>query len=267
MDYFAVISDCESILIDLADLYSKREPSRIEDLVALRLSARAFRLTISGIYIGLSGYPDSVPNIKRTVFEAWSRLLQLRMSNDPAFVAFGYLLFSKEREIQSVQSEIDFRRANGLDYANFESNLTGLEQQHDNLKQAALDAGLDPKQTAVEFRKARIGQLIKEWDYPELKRFYQVDYSTDCGFVHASDAASYTFSSIDKDRVLLDLGPSSSPDCLAFAWDVATCLCGAIAATAEAFGCADIIARSRALLEVVGHLTDQVYRIIRSPKT
>jgi len=253
---FSLVIEFEHILVDLISLYGKQSPARIQDYVALLLAVGAFRSGISGIYMSLSGYPDSARNLNRTILEIWIRLMY--MSDDPEATAIGYLLYGKGKEIWSLQAEIAFRESRGMECGEFRTNLIALERQNENLKKLALDAGLDPEETRRKYKIAGVRKMVKDLGIPELKRCYEVDYRYDCDYAHSNSASSHLFALHFGDKVTFDIGPLDYKDCLATAWDLVGRLGGAISGAAEIFGNEDVSTRAHTLMDRVNELSDKI---------
>ncbi len=255
-EHFSIVHEYENIIMDFMEAYSKHDPVRIQDYVAILLAVRSFRLTISGVYLGLSGYPDSIPNLERTVIEILVRLIQIR--TNPSEGAIGYLLSGKEEQIKAVNAEIEFRRVKGLDYSGFESSLDTLRRQYADLEGKALEIGCDPNKSIRNYGKLNVGQLIEKWGHPELKRAYNVDFRNTCGFIHERNTATYLYSWSQKDKTWFHLGPAFQEECLAAAWDIVRVLGASIASAAEVFEDLAIIEKTRRLLQRVNEMSESI---------
>jgi hypothetical protein len=110
-EFLPLVEDMDSIAGEVFARPTSPFSDRPQDHVVSVLVARAFRLTVSSLYIGLGGYPDSGTNLERTVWEISIRLLD--MTRAPAAAALGFLLDGTASEIAQVGAELDHRRRNG----------------------------------------------------------------------------------------------------------------------------------------------------------
>ncbi|MGP8321659.1 MAG: DUF5677 domain-containing protein [Methanosarcinaceae archaeon] len=257
-EHFSIVYEYENILTSFIEVYSKRDPVRFQDYVALLLVIRSFRLTISGIFLSLSGYPDSLPNLNRTVFEIWIRLIHIK--TNPSEGAIGYLLSGKDEEIKAISAEIEFRRGKGMEYSGFDNNLVILKKQYADIESKALEIGCDPNKSIRNYGKLNVGQLIKKWGYPELKRAYAVDFRYSCGFIHERNVASYLYSWGEIDKTWFHLGPAVQEECFVAAWDIVRDLGMSIASAAEVLEDLIIIEKTQRLLQRVNEMTESISR-------
>jgi hypothetical protein len=107
-DFLALVADIDSVAGEVFARPTSPFSDRPQDYVVSVLVARAFRLTVSALYIGLGGYPDSGTNLERTVWEISIRLLD--MTRARADAALGFLLEGTASEIAQVEAELDHRR-------------------------------------------------------------------------------------------------------------------------------------------------------------
>jgi len=255
-EHFSIMYEYENVLASFMEIYSKRDPVRFQDYVAILLAVRSFRLTISGISLGFSGYPDSVPNLNRTVFEIWIRLIHIKTS--PSEGAIGYLLSGKEEEIKAISAEIEFRRGKGIDLSGLDKSLATLRKQYADLESKALEIGCDPNKSIRDYGRLNVGQLIGKWGYPELKRAYAVDFRNTCGFIHERNEATYLYSWSEIDKTWFHLGPAVQEECFVAAWDIVRVLSASIASAAEVLEDLVIMDKTQHLLQRVNEMTESI---------
>lgn len=116
-----LIEEFDSVAKGLTERDMSIDSDRPHDYIVPVLAVRSYRLAISAIWNALSGFPDSVPNLIRTIFEIGIRLLD--MTDDPVAASLGYLMQGAQEEVSTIQEELNFRRENGHECGNLEKNL------------------------------------------------------------------------------------------------------------------------------------------------
>lgn len=159
---------------------------------------QTFRHTLSGISTALTGYPDAVSNLQRTVMETSVRLLY--MKKDPVAVALAMLIGSRRRLIAVLRSEVDYRKAEGIDLMNFERNLEGLRKQVSALENAANKRGLDVNAIMRRYDKKTFWDICKDKDVC-LTKWYKVSFGALSLAVHGNE--------LDFDRTVFSKGDST----------------------------------------------------------
>ena len=183
---------------------------RPQDYVVSILVARAFRLTVSSLYIGLGGYADSASNLDRTTWEIGIRLLD--MTSQPIAAALGFLLDSAASEISHVQAELSYRQINSEPIHLLAKNLAVLQRHYELLKQATRDRHLDPDRIRRTHGRLNIREVCKRFD---IEKAYLVDYAFNSAYVHEKNAASSEYVIEGEHERQFHLGPVGSPDAAA----------------------------------------------------
>lgn len=175
--YIPILDHVVAKIIDRPLSYAYERP---QDFVTAILSVRAFRLTIGGLHIASSGYPDLTPNISRTVWEISLRLLLLK--ENPIKGSIGYLLFGVSEEIKSLDAEIEHRKSRQQVLGKLERNRKTIKEYHDELKAIAKKRGINPDQAQKEFGKINTKKLCKKYG---IGKAYKVNFAFQSGFIHA----------------------------------------------------------------------------------
>lgn len=175
---------------------------RPQDYVVSILVTRAFRLTISSLYIGFGGYPDSGTNLERTIWEIGIRLLD--MTAAPAAAALGFLLDGAASEIAQIEAELAHRQVNGQPVHLLPQNRERLQGQQNTLECAARDKGLDPERIRRAHGKLNIRDVCKRFG---IEKAYLVDCAFTTAYVHEKNAASSSYVIEKEDDRQFHLGP------------------------------------------------------------
>jgi hypothetical protein len=130
---------------------------RPQDYVVSILTARALRLTVSALYIGLGGYPDSANNLERTAWEISIRLLD--MTTAPVAAALGFLLDGAASEISQAQAELDHRRTNGEPVHLLPENISRLKVH--SMRSSGLPATVG--WTPIECGASTVGSTFEKY--------------------------------------------------------------------------------------------------------
>lgn len=176
---------------------------RPQDYVASILAVRCFRLAISAVYVALSGFPDSSPNIYRTIWEITIRLLD--MTTDPVAGSLGYLLAGSRQKLSVASAERDHRVADGLPpSAALESRIMDYQARHERFEALAVARDLDPLK--LERRYGRLN-FREACDRLGIEKAYTVNYAFASGYAHERDIATQDFCSSDQDDRCFEMGP------------------------------------------------------------
>lgn len=175
---------------------------RPQDYVVSVLVTRAFRLTISSLYIGLGGYPDSGTNLERTVWEIGIRLLD--MTEAPVAAALGFLLDGTASEIGQVEALLDHRQRNGLPVHRLPRNLERLRKHYEVLGRLARERGLEPELVRRTHGRLNVREVCKRFG---VDNAYLVDYALTTGYVHEKNLATSDYVIERKDERQFHLGP------------------------------------------------------------
>jgi hypothetical protein len=175
---------------------------RPQDYVVSILVARAFRLTVSSLYVGLGGYPDSATNLERTAWEISIRLLD--MTTAPVAAALGFLLDAAALEISHVQAELDHRQANREPLHLLPQNRQQLQAHYDALERFVRDRSLDPEQIRRAHGRLNIREACKRFG---IEKAYLVDYALNSAYVHEKNAASSDYVIEKENERQFHLGP------------------------------------------------------------
>ena len=157
---------------------------RPQDYVVSILIVRCFRLFISGILLAVSGYPDVVAGVIRSMAEIWLLLLEIR--SHPVETSLGYMLHSVEEEIVTMQRELDHLKASGTTTLNLPENLEVWRNFHSDLQSVARARGQCAKKIENQFSRLTIRDICRRND---IEKYYFVNYkfqSILCHGLHAS---------------------------------------------------------------------------------
>lgn len=205
-DFLALVENMDLIAGEVFARPTSPFSDRPQDYVVSVLVARAFRLTVSSLYIGLGGYPDSGTNLERTVWEISIRLLD--MTRAPAAAALGFLLDGTASEIAQVEAELDHCRVNGQPVHLLPKNRERLQGHYDALGRFVRDQGLDPEQIRRTHGRLNIREVCKSFG---IEKAYLVDYALTTAYVHEKNAASSDYVIDGKDQRQFHLGPVGTP--------------------------------------------------------
>jgi len=205
-DFLDLVEEMDSIVAAIFARPTSPFSDRPQDYVVSILVARAFRLTVSSLYIGLGGYPDSGTNLERTVWEISIRLLD--MTTAPAAAALGFLLDSTASEIGHVQAELDHRRVESQPVHLLPENRDRLQNHYDALGCFARDRGFDPEQIRRSHGRLNIREVCRRFG---VEKAYLVDYAFTTAYVHEKNAASSEYVIDRKDQRQFHLGPVGVP--------------------------------------------------------
>ena len=205
-DFLALVEDMASIAGAIFARPTSPFSDRPQDYVVSVLVARAFRLTVSSLYIGLGGYPDSGTNLERTVWEISIRLLD--MTTAPAAAALGFLLDGTTSEIAQVAAELEHRQVNGEPVHLLPTNRERLQAHYDALARFARDQGLDPEHIHRKHGRLNIREVCKSFN---IEKAYLVDYALTTAYVHEKNSASSDYVIERKGERHFLLGPIGTP--------------------------------------------------------
>lgn len=179
---------------------------RPQDYVVSVLVTRAFRLTISSLYLGLGGYPDSATNFQRTVWEIGIRLLD--MTTAPVAAALGFLLDGAASEVSQVEAELDHRQRHGLPVHLLPRNLETLRAHYERLGRLARDRDLDPEAVRRAHGRLNVREVCRRFG---VEKAYLVDYALTTGYVHEKNLATSDYVIERPDERQFHLGPVGVP--------------------------------------------------------
>lgn len=205
-DFLDVIEEMDFVAGRIFARPTSPTADRPQDYVILILVARAFRLTVSSLYIGLGGYPDSTANLERTVWEISIRLLD--MTRAPAAAAPGFLLDGAAAEVAQMKAELAHRQVNSEPVHRLPKNIERAQEHHDALARFTRERGFDPEQIRRKHGRLNIRQVCKEFG---VEKAYLVDYAMGSAYVHEKRMASSDYVIEAKDGRGFHLGPSELP--------------------------------------------------------
>lgn len=174
---------------------------RPQDFVMAFLVTRSFRLFISSLNLSLSGYPDSTPNIERTIFEINLRFLQIK--KDPLKASLGFLLHSIDEELEPLKFAMEF-----LDISDkhlLEINILNLEKYYHDVERIINDLNFDPQKLKKIFGKLNVANTLSEFPIA-----YKITYKNMCGFSHEKLLANFYFYEQTDVKKKFLLGPTIS---------------------------------------------------------
>jgi len=176
---------------------------RPQDYVACVLIVRCFRLAVPAIYVALSGFADSSPNMYRTVWEITVRLLD--MAANPYAGSLGYLLAGASEELSVAKSERDHRATEGLPASEaLELNIKDFEARHKELQNLALARDLDPVRIERRYGRLNFRETCKRLG---IENAYLVNYAFASGYAHEKNIATGDFSALGDGERQFELGP------------------------------------------------------------
>jgi hypothetical protein len=143
------------------------------------VTARAFRLTISALYLGLSGYPDSGVNLQRTVWEISVRLLD--MAAEPVAAALGFLLHGVASEVSHMEVEAAHRQKADFPLGSLPANLERWRTYRASLVSEAVRRGFDAETLQRRYGRLNVRDACRRFG---IEKAYQVDYAVASGYVH-----------------------------------------------------------------------------------
>ena len=176
---------------------------RPQDYVACVLIVRCFRLAVPAIYVALSGFADSSPNMYRTVWEITVRLLD--MTANPVAGSLGYLLAGANEQLSVAKSERDYRAAEGLRVSEvLDLNIKDFEARYEELQNLALARDLDPVRTQRTYGRLNFREACKRLG---IEKAYLVNYAFASGYAHEKNIATGDFSTLGDGERQFELGP------------------------------------------------------------
>jgi hypothetical protein len=205
-DFLDLVEDMDRVAGEILARPTSPFSDRPQDYVVSVLVARAFRLTVSSLYIGLGGYPDSATNLERTTWEISIRLLD--MTTAPAAAALGFLLDGTAAEMSQVEAELNHRRGMGQPVHLLPNNRARLQERYDALGRFARERGFDPEKIRRTHGRLNIREVCKRFG---VEKAYLVDYGLTTSYVHEKNAASSDYVIEGKDERQFHLGPVGTP--------------------------------------------------------
>ena len=161
---------------------------RPQDYVISILVTRSFRLAISGIRLALSGYPDSVPNLDRTIFEISIRLLDI--GGNPISGSLGYLIQGSAEEISAMEAELNHRTKTGEVTGNLGVNLESMRKHMSLYESLARRHNLNPRKIQKQHGILNVRNVCKKYG---IEKAYFVDYCYYSSHVHEKNVATSEF--------------------------------------------------------------------------
>lgn len=197
-----LVAEADALVARLVDRPLSYAEERPQDYVASILAVRSFRLSTSAIWLAASGYPDSAPNLIRTVWEIGIRLLDLKVS--PVAGALGFLLEGEQIKVATMKAESDYRLARGEATGNLDANMQAAREMISSLEAFSLRHGLDPVKIRKSHGRLKFGAICREHG---IEKAYFVNYRDMTGYAHESNLASNEFFAASHGRGRFDLGP------------------------------------------------------------
>jgi hypothetical protein len=179
-----LVSDVDLAVQRVVDRQTSYASERPQDYVVSILIVRSFRLFISTIILGASGYADIVPNLGRSIMEIGLLLLEIR--SNPVPTSLGYMLHSAQEEIITMETELGRSRAKGADVLNLPTNLEEWRHFHSDLASLARDKGLCAEEIERSFARTSIRSLCKRHG---IEEYYLVNYKFSSLFTHCLHAS------------------------------------------------------------------------------
>jgi hypothetical protein len=201
--FLELIHECNQIVCMLLDRELAHASVRPQDFVVAILSVRAFRLTISSLYLALSGYPDSSPTLDRSVFEIAMRLLDLTTA--PEAASLGYLIQGATEEISTMKAEIEHRNREGAPFGNLQENLHSMQEHVQLLEGLCRAKGIDPERARKRHGNLNFRQTARDFG---IEKAYLVDYAYASSHVHEKNVATSIFYSETPEGRDFSLGPA-----------------------------------------------------------
>lgn len=184
-DLLGLVEEMDNLVGAILARPTSPSSERPQDFVVSLLVARAFRLTVSSLYIGLGGYPDSEQNLQRTVWEIGVRLLDIMSA--PVHAAFGYILDGLASEIARMEAELEHRRAASEPVHQLPANLDAYRKEFADLSAAAQARDLAPELVRRRHGRLNIREVCKRFG---IEKAYLVDYASASNYVHEKGAAA-----------------------------------------------------------------------------
>lgn len=199
-----LIEEEDRLLSNLLDRETSWASERPQDYVSCVLSARAFRLTVSAIFISLSGYPDTAPNLIRSIWEISVRLLDL--CDNPVSGALGYLLKGSTDEIRMMETELKHFLDTKANIGQLETNLQTCKDDRTKLRATASSHGLDPDLIEKRHGKMNVKKICAR---NGIEKSYKVDYTFGSLFAHSHHASMDGLIQNYENARLFILGPNT----------------------------------------------------------
>ena len=158
-DPLSLVQECDKIVSRIVARPLSYACERPQDFVAALLTTRSFRLCISAIRISLSGYPEMVPNLTRTIWEIglWLFLIQ----NDPIGASLGFLLSGVEQEIEMMENDLQQRYSGKEHLGNLPKNLQTWKDYREALEGIIRKHGLSLEEIQKKYEKLSPWKVCK----------------------------------------------------------------------------------------------------------
>lgn len=246
-DFLDIVGEMDSLVGRIFARPTSPMAARPQDYVVSILVARGFRLTITSLYIGLGGYPDSGANLERTIWEISIRLLD--MTRAPAAAALGFLIDGAAAEVAHMSAELAHRQANSEPVHQLPKNVERAQAHHDDLARFARERGFDPEQVRRKHGRLNIRQVCKDFG---IEKAYLVDYAMGSAYVHEKNMASSDYVIEAKAERQFHLGPVGTPGGpVTIAVDVLTSMARVLTTATRILEHEDIINRADEILQKV----------------
>lgn len=187
-DLLRLVQECDKIVSKIVDRPLSYVHERPQDFVAALLTTRSFRLCISAIRISLSGYPETVPNLTRTIWEIglWLFLIQ----NDPIGASLGFLLSGGKQEIEMMEYDLQQRCSEKEHLGNLPKNLQTWKDYRETLEGIIRKHGLSLEDIRKKYKRLSPWKICKNLG---LERAYKISYAFMSGHVHERGFANEVF--------------------------------------------------------------------------
>lgn len=187
-DLLQLVQECDKIVSKIVDRPLSYAYGRPQDFVVALLTTRSFRLCISAIRISLSGYPETAPNLIRTIWEIglWLFLIQ----NDPIGASLGFLLSGVEQEIQMMEYDFQHRWGKKEHLGNLPKNLQTWKDYQETLEGIICKHGLSLEDIRKKYRRLSPWKVCKNLGF---ERSYKISYAFMSGHVHERGFANEAF--------------------------------------------------------------------------
>jgi hypothetical protein len=205
-DFLALIEDMDRVVAQILARPTSPMAGRPQDYVVSILVVRAFRLTVSALYIGLGGYPDSAANLERTIWEISIRLLD--MTRAPSAAALGFLLDGVASEVAHMKAELSHRQMKSEPVHHLPKNIERAQTHYDSLARFAKERGFDPEKIRNKHGRLNLRQVCKDFG---VEKAYLVDYALGSAYVHEKNAASSDYVIDATEERKFNLGPVGVP--------------------------------------------------------
>lgn len=226
------IEKCDSLVGDLFEhIGTCGASNRPVEHVSSILIARAFQLSISAVYLAVSGYPDCVPNLNRTIFEITARFYDIKKNSVAA--AYGYLLKGAHDQVEIFKTMLESSNETRSNAEALGKKLSDSQEAYKSYRSLALENNFDPDEVQKKHGKINVFETCQKMGIEDV---YRIDFAYMSSHVHERNMATLMFTKEHDDRCSFISGPVENEFAKPMAMEVIKKLAIAIGFCAEVTG-------------------------------